>query len=151
MKIKQTTEIIARGEDGEEFRLRYSNRGEPYREGCEVEAVIAPGVFDPSVSVLLEHPELVQLRDAIIKLLGEDGPKPYRMKHITEVVARGPNGEKFHLRYTNYGEPYREGCDVEVDMSPGSYGRSVSIFLEDSELVRLRESIDKLLGANGRK
>jgi hypothetical protein len=72
MRMQQTTEIVARGEDGEEFRLRYSNRGEPYREGCDVEVMLATDQYSPSVSIFLEHYELVRLRDALNKLLGQN-------------------------------------------------------------------------------
>lgn len=70
--MQQTTEIVARGEDGEEFRLRYSNRGEPYREGCDVEVMLATDQYSPSVRIFLEHYELVRLRDALNKLLGQN-------------------------------------------------------------------------------
>lgn len=36
MKVQRITEVVARSEDGDELRLRYANRGEPYREGAEV-------------------------------------------------------------------------------------------------------------------
>ena len=69
MRIKQINEIVARSEDGEELRITYSNRGEPYREGCDVEVTLATDQYTPSVSIFLEHYELVSLRDALNKLL----------------------------------------------------------------------------------
>jgi hypothetical protein len=76
MKMQQTTEIVSRGEYGEEFRLRYSNRGEPYREGCDVEVMLSTDQCSPSVSIFLEHYELIRLRDALNKLLGQNNVIP---------------------------------------------------------------------------
>ncbi len=69
--MQRNTEIIAKSEDeGNELRIRYSNRGEPYREGCEVELMLYTDRYSPSVSIFLEHYELVRLRDALNKMLG---------------------------------------------------------------------------------
>ena len=66
MKINQGTQIVARGEDGETLRLMYSNRGEPYREGCDVQVTISNGEYaEPEISVFIDHRELVSFRDAL--------------------------------------------------------------------------------------
>jgi hypothetical protein len=69
MKVNRISEIIARSEDGEELRLSYSNKGEPYREGCNITLTLATDEYCPSVSMFLEHRELVQLRDSLNKIL----------------------------------------------------------------------------------
>lgn len=70
--MNEKTEIVAKSEDGEELRVSYSNRGEPYREGCEVEVMLATDQYTPSVSMFLEHYELKRLRDALSNLLGDN-------------------------------------------------------------------------------
>lgn len=37
MKLNRIQEVIAKGENGSELRLRFANRGEPYREGYQIE------------------------------------------------------------------------------------------------------------------
>lgn len=71
MKMQRGSQIVARGEDGETLRVVYSNRGEPYREGCEFEVLIATDPWQPVTSLFLERREMVDLRDALTKLLGE--------------------------------------------------------------------------------
>lgn len=73
MNVRETKHIVATGEDGEELRVIYSNRGEPYREGCAVELMLATDEWTPSVSIFLEAYELKKLRDSLSKLLGDNG------------------------------------------------------------------------------
>ena len=69
MRVNRINEIIAKSEDGEELRISYTNRGEPYREGCDITLTLATDEYSPSVSIFLEHRELKQLRDSLNKIL----------------------------------------------------------------------------------
>ena len=70
--VRDISKIIAYGENGEELRLTYDNRGEPYREGASVSLTIDKGEYHSELcSVFLEHRELVEFRNAVNKLLGE--------------------------------------------------------------------------------
>jgi hypothetical protein len=55
--------------DGETLRVSYDNRGEPYREGA---GFTYEGGRDHTFHFMLEHRELVELRDVIDRILGKD-------------------------------------------------------------------------------
>lgn len=61
--------VIARGEDGEELKIGYSNRGEPYKQGAEIELFLKDEFSE--LSVFIEDYELRRLRDSINKFLDE--------------------------------------------------------------------------------
>lgn len=70
MRIEPKTKPLVFTEEDHEFRVQYSNRGEPYRDGVEF-------VFDrPGTSaiapvwVLLNGDEVRQLRDKLSEFLG---------------------------------------------------------------------------------
>ena len=73
MKITQISKhIVASSEDGDEMRITYANRGEPYREGCEIQVMFSTDEYSPSVIMFLEHSELKNLSDSLKKLLGDN-------------------------------------------------------------------------------
>ena len=68
------------------------------------------------------------------------------MKHGVEVVAKSEDGGTLRLQYTNRGEPYREGLEVQIMLQEDEWTPSTAIFLDQSELIRFRDALNKLLG-----
>ncbi len=65
---KHTQVLVLKGEETETLRIRYDNRGEPYREGISLEFREAEDWQAKSISVFLERYEVRQLRDLLLKL-----------------------------------------------------------------------------------
>jgi len=59
---------IFRGEGGDVLRVRYDNRGEPFREGVTI--YLEDDNYN-SVSVFLEGRELIELKEFLNDLYGE--------------------------------------------------------------------------------
>jgi hypothetical protein len=65
----------------------------------------------------------------------------------TRVQFIGEEGDKVTVGYSNRGEPYREG--IEMDFEQGE--RTVtSVFLETREVLELRDLLNKLYPPKGR-
>lgn len=62
---------------------------------------------------------------------------------VKPLVLTGEEGETLELRYSNMGEPYREGADITLSLS--NYRTLNSVFLETSELIQLRDKLNELL------
>lgn len=75
-------------EDGDEVTVRYSNRGEPYRNGVQL-AFKDDSYNKPYVQVLLDESEVVQLRDKLNEYLGQVAAKPLTAEPITRSEVFG--------------------------------------------------------------
>ena len=58
------------------------------------------------------------------------------------VVFHGEEGESLEVRYSNMGEPFREGITLCLD--DGGQARSPYIFLESYEAIQLRDLLNRL-------
>ena len=67
-----------------------------------------------------------------------------RFIRISETVATGEHGDVLRVQYDNRGEPYREGCQIQILSGDDRIG--THIFLEDDEVRRLRDALSKMLG-----
>jgi hypothetical protein len=66
MKVaKGIQHVTFRGEDGDELRVGFDNRGDPYREG--VTLTLSNG-YETQVHLFLEEREVIHLRDLLLNL-----------------------------------------------------------------------------------
>ncbi len=64
-------------------------------------------------------------------------------RNAKPLVFKGEGDDELEIRYTNRGEPYREGVEVEWRLS--DWRNSVSVFLEVEEMCRLRDKLNEML------
>ena len=62
--------LLFEGEEGDVLEVHYANRGEPFREGAQIEWRLSN--WRSSVSVFLQRAELEALRDTLNELLLSD-------------------------------------------------------------------------------
>lgn len=70
-----------------------------------------------------------------------------RKLDITRVQFVGEEGNTVTVGYSNRGEPYREG--IEMDFEQGER-TIISVFLETREVLELRDLLNKLYPQKGR-
>lgn len=147
MKMREISETVARSEDGGEFRLVWTNQGEPYREGCNAEVVLATDSgYSPSVSLFLEEHDLVRLRDALDNLLGEEvkeprdppatgGDEPHRLESIMRERDNALAREAAIIRF------------CECEMGWGFFRAEMNIgdnpTMSERNALKLREFLEK--------
>ena len=68
VKMSQVTPLVLSDEEGQELRVFYDNRGEPFREGVDVTFDRCDGRTRP-VWVFLERDEVEKLRDKLSEFL----------------------------------------------------------------------------------
>ena len=71
MRINSREPALVFTEDEHTLRIGYSNRGEPFREGVEIELDFQQGTRSDCRYVLLNLDEVRQLRDKLSRFLGE--------------------------------------------------------------------------------
>lgn len=65
-------------------------------------------------------------------------------RNVKPLVFKGEGEDHLTIRYSNRGEPYREGVEVEWILG-NDWGSNVSVFLETEEMKRLRDTLNKML------
>jgi len=56
----------------------------------------------------------------------------------------GEDDCKLEIYYDNRGEPFREGVWVELCVS--DYKKSIGVFLEKNEVMKLRDKLSQIIG-----
>lgn len=93
--------------------------------------------------LLLEGDEPLRLRDMLVSLYPGSGRRD--RKDVPGVRFPNSDGEALSFAQTNRGEPYREGVQVSFDLADYEYWGS--LFLEEDEVRRLRDLLNKLYPA----
>jgi hypothetical protein len=70
MKVTQGVKPLVFEEDGDELRITYSNRGEPFREGVEFQFNNLDEQRTQVSRVMLDSREILQLRNKLNEFLG---------------------------------------------------------------------------------
>lgn len=60
----------------------------------------------------------------------------------SSVTFCAEEGHTLRVSYSNRGEPYREGIDIDLNLPNDQYGGS--LFLEDHEAKQLRDLLNRL-------
>jgi hypothetical protein len=135
MEIRGIDEVELIGEEG--GRIVVSNdlwAGDPDRPTIALRIMDADG----RAVVRLDDEETNQLRGMIAAQV------PVRKFEGKGITFRSGD-HVLVFRPSNMGEPYREGFDVTYGIDKGHYVEpQVSVFLQDDEMLRLGEAIDKL-------
>jgi hypothetical protein len=63
--LKGIQHVTFRGEDGDELRVGFDNRGDPYREGITLDL---SNDYETQVYLFLEEREVIRLRDLLLSL-----------------------------------------------------------------------------------
>ena len=73
VKVDQSVKPLVFEEDGDELRVCYSNRGEPFREGVQFQFNSQDRRTAQVCRVLLSPEEVLQLRDKLNEFLEQKG------------------------------------------------------------------------------
>jgi len=63
-------------------------------------------------------------------------------KYKLRAVFHGEDGEELTVRYTNRGEPFSQGIELEF----ADYDKYINVYLEEREAKRLAKLVNTLYG-----
>lgn len=128
--------------DGDRLTVLYASREEDFGDSITLE--LHDFSNGSTIPVSLDKAEVGRLRDMIDKLYPGQHfsrePKSDVNKYKVCEEFLGEQGEQLRVRYTNQGEPYREGIDLDYRSNQQFAG----MFLEKFDARGLRDLLNKL-------
>lgn len=130
-------EVELHGEDGGRIFVSSDHRGADQLKAGIVLRLASDGERGMA---RLDDEETLQLRAMI------EAQIPHRKFGEKGVAFEAPDGTRLSIHPSNMGEPYREGLKVVFGTERGPF---VMVFIQDHEVLRLAEAIDRLAPGAG--